>query len=141
MIDKESLMPENGISGNAVARHSKFAGLNFKSDAGKLEERPMKKNAPVQESYIRNPDVVLREEEADGGLLFNPDTNQIRVVNATGLLIWKLCDGKHGLADMSRALEEAFEGADSDQARKDVLTYIEDMKNTGFIGMLEPSKP
>jgi hypothetical protein len=134
-------MPENGISGKAVARHSKFAGRSFKSDAGKLEEHPMKKKTSVPEGYIRNPDVVLREEEADGGLLFNPDTNQIRVVNSTGLLIWKLCDGRHDLADMSKALEEAFEGADSDQARKDVRIYIEDMKNTGFIGIMESPKP
>ena len=55
----------------------------------------MKKKNSSKNSYIRNPDVVLREEEADGGLLFNPDTNQIRVVNATGLMIWKLCDGEH----------------------------------------------
>jgi hypothetical protein len=93
------------------------------------------------EGYIRNPDVVLREEEADGGLLFNPDTNQIRVVNATGLLIWKLCDGKHDLADMSRSLDEAFEGATADQAMKDVQAYIEDMKGAGFIGTAETRTP
>jgi hypothetical protein len=97
----------------------------------------MKKKTPVGKCYIRNPDVVLREEEADGGLLFNPDTNQIRVINATGLLIWKLCDGEHDLAEMTEALEEAFEGASTDQAREDVRTYIEDMKNTGFIGNME----
>ena len=46
---------------------------------------------------IRNPDVVLREEDPSGALLFNPDTNQIRVINGTGLFIWKHCDGKHDL--------------------------------------------
>ena len=48
-------------------------------------------------SLIRNPDVVLREEDQDGALLFNPDTNQIRVINPTGLFIWKHCDGKKDL--------------------------------------------
>jgi hypothetical protein len=100
----------------------------------------MKKKTPMGKCYIRNPDVVLREEEADGGLLFNPDTNQIRVVNATGLLIWKLCDGEHDLTDMSKALEEAFEGATADQALKDVRVYVEDMNNTGFIGIMETPK-
>lgn len=28
--------------------------------------------------YIINPDVGLREEDEDGGLLFNPDTNQVK---------------------------------------------------------------
>jgi hypothetical protein len=45
----------------------------------------------VKNSLVRNPDVVLREEDPDGALLFNPDTNQIRVINTTGLFIWKPC--------------------------------------------------
>jgi len=100
----------------------------------------LKRTISSKKNYIRNPDVVLREEEADGGLLFNPDTNQIRVVNATGLLIWKLCDGEHDLAAMSRALDKAFEGATSDQTLKDVQAYIEEMNNTGFIGIRETPK-
>ncbi len=47
-------------------------------------------NASIQKPiYLVNPDVVLREEDEDGGLLFNPDTNQVKVVNSTGLFIWK----------------------------------------------------
>lgn len=42
-----------------------------------------KKSTPGKDSLIRNPDVVLREENPDGALLFNPDTNQIRVINTT----------------------------------------------------------
>jgi hypothetical protein len=42
-----------------------------------------------------NPDVVLRKEDPNGELLFNPDTNLIRVLNHTDLFIWKLCDGRH----------------------------------------------
>jgi hypothetical protein len=37
--------------------------------------------------YLVNPDVVLREEDPDGELLFNPDTNQLCVLNHTGLFI------------------------------------------------------
>jgi hypothetical protein len=101
----------------------------------------LKKKDSSKNNYIRNPDVVLREEEADGGLLFNPDTNQIRVINSTGLMIWKLCDGEHNLAEMSKALNEAFEGSTTDQAMKDVRTYIEDMKAAGFIGTIETQTP
>ena len=57
--------------------------------------------------YIRNPDVVLREEDADGGLLFNPDTNQVKVVNTTGLFIWQQCDGARDLAEIVGAVQEA----------------------------------
>ena len=59
-----------------------------------------------RESFIRNPDVVLREEDPDGALLFNPDTNQIRILNATGLFIWKHCDGKKDMLAIVNALKD-----------------------------------
>jgi hypothetical protein len=39
--------------------------------------------------YIWIPDVVLREEDPDGGLLFNPDTNQIHLLNRSTLQGWR----------------------------------------------------
>ena len=35
------------------------------------------KNIDATDILVRNPDVILREEDPDGALLFNPDTNQI----------------------------------------------------------------
>ena len=49
----------------------------------------MEKPEGMKIHYHCNPDVVLREEDESGALLFNPDTNQVKVVNATGLFIWK----------------------------------------------------
>jgi hypothetical protein len=43
-----------------------------------MEREMAKKTVPGKCSLIRNPDVILREEDPDGALLFNPDTNQIR---------------------------------------------------------------
>ena len=87
--------------------------------------------------YVRNPDVVLREEDPDGGLLFNPDTNQIRVLNATGLLVWQLCDGGHALPGIVAALKESFDGVPEDQAASDVDEFVQEMQASGFIGVLE----
>lgn len=84
--------------------------------------------------YARNPDVVLREEDEDGGLLFNPDTNQVRVLNTTGLFIWKQCDGSRDLDQIARALQESFEDAPSDQVNQDVREFVEEMVASGFIG-------
>ena len=66
----------------------------------------MKEESISISKYIRNNDVVLREEDPDGALLFNPDTNQIRVLNKTGLFIWKLCDGKHDLSSIVKAVQD-----------------------------------
>ncbi len=87
--------------------------------------------------YARNPDVGLREEDEDGGLLFNPDTNQVQVVNTTGLFIWKLCDGSRDLKALVSAMLEEFEGAPADEMEKDAREFIDAMVQSGFIGTVE----
>jgi hypothetical protein len=84
--------------------------------------------------YQCNPDVVLREEDEDGGLLFEPDTNQVKVLNNTALFIWKLCDGACGLPELTISLKEAFEEVPDGQVDQDVQAFIEDMVASGFIG-------
>ena len=84
---------------------------------------------------LRNPDVILREEEPDGALLFNPDTNQIRVINPTGLFIWKQCDGKKDLPAIVAALKEAFEGVPGKEVGAEVKAFVDDLRANGFLGV------
>lgn len=94
-----------------------------------------KHGAKSDDLLIRNPDVVLREEDPDGALLFNPDTNQIRVINTTGLFIWKHCDGKKDISAIVTALKKAFEGVPEKEVDKQVKAYIDDMSANGFLGV------
>ncbi len=87
--------------------------------------------------YARNPDVVLREEDEDGGLLFNPDTNQVRVLNTTGLFIWKQCDGTRDVDEIVRLLQESFEDTPVKEVIADVHEFIEGMIQAGFIGVVQ----
>ena len=87
----------------------------------------MKETSITSLKYIRNPDVVLREEDVNGALLFNPDTNQIKVLNATGLFIWRLCDGRLDLSAIVKALQESFENVPEDEAIKQVKKYLEEL--------------
>lgn len=82
--------------------------------------------------YIVNPDVVLREEDPDGALLFNPDTNQIRVLNATGLFIWKLMDGTKDAPAVVAALKESFEEVPEAEVEGHATAFIDDMSSSGF---------
>lgn len=96
----------------------------------------MAKNAKdVKDLFRRNPDVVLREEDPDGALLFNPDTNQIRVINATGLFIWKRCDGRKNLPAIVAALKKAFDGVPEKEVDKQVKVFVDDMCANGFLGV------
>ncbi len=81
----------------------------------------------------RNPDVVLREEDPDGALLFNPDTNQIRVINTTGLFIWKHCDGKKDLPTIVSAMKKSFAGVPEKEVGDQVKTFVDDMRVNGFL--------
>jgi hypothetical protein len=86
-------------------------------------------------SFICNPDVVLRQEDPDGALLFNPDTNQIRVINTTGLFIWKQCDGEKDFPAIVSALKKDFDGVPDKEVGKQVNTFIDDMRANGFLGV------
>jgi len=97
-----------------------------------------KKKTPEKKMiYVKNPDVVLREEDPDGALLFNPDTNQIKVLNPTALFLWKLCEGKYDVAAAIKKLQEGFKKVPADKVEEQVNNYFKDMVKSGFIGIAE----
>ena len=87
--------------------------------------------------FIRNPDVVLHEEDEDGALVFNPDNDQVKVLNRTGFFIWNLCDGKHEMDGMIIALINSFDGTTDHQVSRQVASFIDEMVKSGFIGTVE----
>ena len=100
------------------------------------------KKMDEKDLLVRNPDVVLHEEDPDGALLFNPDTNQIRVINPTGLFIWNHCDGTRNLPAIVSALKEAFEDVPEKEVDVQVSEFVEEMRANGFIGVpIEPDDP
>ncbi|CAG0946989.1 hypothetical protein ANRL1_03525 [Anaerolineae bacterium] len=89
--------------------------------------------------YMRNPDVNLREEDEDGALLFNPDSDRVQLLNSTGLHIWKFCAEKHTLDEIVAALKENFEDIPADAVAADVEEFVNQMVDSGFIGVVEQS--
>jgi hypothetical protein len=90
---------------------------------------------------MQNPDVVIREVDDDGALLFNPDTNRVRVVNRTGLFLWNLCEKGSDLPSMLVKLKEAFDQVPEADAPDQVTTYVTDLIRGGFLGQEgEPSE-
>ncbi len=81
-----------------------------------------------------NPDVVLREEDEDGGLLYNPDTNQVKVVNTSGLFIWKQFKEVNTSEKVADAVLKNFEDATLEVVQADLAEFLQDMLATGFIG-------
>jgi len=97
----------------------------------------MQKTSIQSPRYLRNPDVVIREEDPDGALVFNPDTDQIKVLNQTGFFIWQLCDGSHDKEGIVRCVRESFDKVPEDQVSGQVEDFVNDMLSAGFIGTVE----
>jgi len=90
------------------------------------------------EKLLRNPDVVLREEDPEeGGLLFNPDTNQVKVINATSLFIWQQCSVARTLEEIVAEVKKEFEEVPSEQVAQDVREFMDVMLTSGFIGTVD----
>jgi hypothetical protein len=91
----------------------------------------------MAKKYLRNPDAVVREEGGDGGLLFNPDTNEIKVLNATGLAIWRLCDGTRDPQAIANALLNEFADVPGETLLAEVTDFLELLTWSQLIGMVE----
>jgi len=87
--------------------------------------------------YVQNPDVNLREEDEDGALLFNPDTDRVELLNSTGLYIWKLCAEGRTISEVVAAFKADFDELPEDEVASHVEEYINQMVDSGFLGMLE----
>ncbi len=97
----------------------------------------MSKTSALTTQYLCNPDVVLREEDEDGGLLFNPDTNQVKVVNNTGLFIWKQFLQITSFSSVREAIQLTFEDVPENEVTVDLQDFLDEMVRTGFIGAVE----
>ena len=69
----------------------------------------------------RVPRFVLREEAGEGGILYDPDTGGIRLLNTSATAFWKAVDGEASLTQVVRNVtggyDEVAEDA-PDQLRK-----------------------
>lgn len=85
--------------------------------------------------YIVNPDVSCREEGPDGALLFNPDTDDVLVINVTGLLIWRALAEPRTLQEVADRLLEQCKNVPEGEVAQDVGEFIEQLVEKGFIGI------
>ena len=100
----------------------------------------MQKTSTQSPRYLRNPDVVIHEEDPDGALVFNPDTDQIKVLNQTGFFIWQLCDGSYDMESIIARVKETFDEIPEDQVSAQVEDYVNEMVSAGFIGIVEEER-
>jgi hypothetical protein len=87
--------------------------------------------------YIANPDVSCREEGPDGALLFNPDTNDVLVINVTGLVIWEALADPCNEGQLVEALLARCNNVPQDQVDGHVDAFMAQLIDRGFVGTYE----
>lgn len=92
-------------------------------------------------SFLANPDVSLREENGDGAILFNTDTDSLLIINPIGLIIWKFLKAHpRTKSDIITHLKERCNDVPPEQVDADVNEFMNDLYTKGFIGEVVDEK-
>lgn len=83
--------------------------------------------------YTANPNIVLRVEFDDWGVLFDPDTGKSKGLSPTGIFIWQKLDGSRTKEQVLNELNEACEGGIPETASKDYDKFIEQLNELGYL--------
>lgn len=89
----------------------------------------------MEKKLVANPEVVFQEEE-DGALLFNPRNGEIKLVNPTGALLFRLLDGKRTKGELAERLVRQYAIEDRGEAEADVEAFLRELERMGLAGEL-----
>jgi hypothetical protein len=82
---------------------------------------------------ITNPTAVLQENSDGWGVLVNMDTAASVALNPTGVVVWKLIDGKRGVAEIIAKVTRQFKHV-PDTAAADIEALLSTLAEEGLIG-------
>ena len=79
-----------------------------------------------------NPEMVFRKEE-EGAFLFDPHTGNLKYLNANGVNIYELCDGRKTVNDIIGLLMEFYPDMAVDKVTGDMELFFEDLAAMQFL--------
>jgi hypothetical protein len=83
---------------------------------------------------IVNPAVLFREIPIDEwAVLFNPDNFSALSLNPTGVVVWKLIDGRRNIQDIVMAVKAHFKNV-PESVTDDVVGLLEILSGDGYVG-------
>ncbi len=85
---------------------------------------------------VAKPSVVLREEDDDYALLYDPDSGSVRILNSTAAATWNLIDGRRTLGEVLALLREQYQELDPN-AEDQILKLIQGLCQVGALGLPE----
>jgi len=79
-----------------------------------------------------NPFAVMQEEFDHSGIVFNPDSNKVMTLNASGVELWKAFEKNCSIEEAAVILTEKFE-VDIAVARQDAAKFAETLAAKGLL--------
>jgi len=79
-----------------------------------------------------NPEMVFRKEE-EGAFLFDPHTGNLKYMNANGVNIYELCDGRKTVGDIIKLLKEFYPEVAVDKVAADTGLFFEGLAAMNFL--------
>ena len=97
----------------------------------------IEQSAIVPYLFVANPDVVILDENEDGGLLFNPDTSKAKMMNPTGLFIWENCLEPQTIESLISLFSCNYTDVPRADVLQDIKGFLDELIMEGFIGIVE----
>jgi hypothetical protein len=79
-----------------------------------------------------NPEMVFRKEE-EGAFLFDPHTGNLKYLNANGVNIYELCDGRKTVGDIIAFLIEYYPEIACEKITTDTELFFECLASMQFV--------
>ena len=85
-----------------------------------------------EDCLIPNPEMVFRKEE-EGAFLFDPHTGNLKYLNANGVTLYELCDGRRTVGDIIKLLREFYPEIAVDKVAVDTSLFFEGLAVMNFL--------
>jgi len=76
---------------------------------------------------------ITIQDLGDETLIYDPEKENVHILNATAKAIWDLCNGENSIEDIQKNLINLFPGVSQDDLLSDISTTINDFKDKNII--------
>lgn len=90
--------------------------------------------------YVVAENVTCRIEEPEGALLYHRDTENLQIINMTGLLIWQALQKQRTVDGIVENLLELGMDVDRNTLTEDVSDFLENMVINGLVTIREDAE-
>jgi SynChlorMet cassette protein ScmD len=87
----------------------------------------------LTDKLYANPLIVLREENDESALLFDPETGDASTLNAVSVFIWKHLNGNRSVQEIIHQLKDHCENA-PESIEQDVVEFVNQLLEKGYAG-------